>query len=145
MYLLGFSRRFFGSQFYCHDHIFVNNVVFREVRETISYTLQLDVIGLVNIELTAHRYIKKTCRFIADNLTSYFGKNQTMPFRLSAKTEARADHVYQSSTGDLRRTLLKDKVPWHLYEGRSCYENQFARIQSSGNSNQGFCLTLKQE
>lgn len=38
----------------------MSNVGFREVRETISYTLQLDVIGLVDKELTVHRYIKKT-------------------------------------------------------------------------------------
>lgn len=51
---------------------------------------------------------------------------------LSTETEKRANHVHQSTTWNPGGALFEDKVPWHLYERGSCYENKFTRIQSPG-------------
>ena len=52
----------------------------------------------------------------------------------SAKAAQRANDIHKSTIGRSRESLLKDKVSGYLYEGGSCYENQLARIESTGNN-----------
>ena len=69
---------------------------------------------------------------------SLFGQCRHCIFRLSTKAKEGEDNLHKSTTRNLGRALLQDKVPRHFYEGRSCHENKSTRIQSTGNLDLSF-------